>query len=354
VQATSVQLAACVIHVPIMKRARPAEPTTGKRSRASKVAVNDEPTSNVEVGAAASPFPLHGPSEEDIRAVHAGLSFLHPEVVAEARKPPEEKQQAGCGSRHLVLDALVGTILSQNTTDVNSHRAFANLKSQFPDWETVRLSPPTPIEEAIRSGGLAAIKTARIQSILNSLQAERGKCCLEFLRDETDEEVKRILRTYKGVGAKTISCVLMFCLKRKDFPVDTHVWKIALNLNWVPKSASRDQTYDHLNLRVPDEIKYELHVLLVKHGKVYKNEVRVLRATMRELGGRIGEKVITGLKAEAEVEVKVKAELEAELEEEVKAKVEADVKVEAGAGVKQEEEAKPKKGSRSSKRAKAA
>ena len=49
-----------------------------------------------------------------------------------------------------------------------------------------------PIEDAIRSGGLAAIKTARIQAILNSLKAERGKCCLEFLRSETDEEVKRI------------------------------------------------------------------------------------------------------------------------------------------------------------------
>ena len=30
------------------------------------------------------------------------------------------------------------------------------------------------------------------------------------------------LARYKGVGTKTISCVLMFCLGREDFPVDTH------------------------------------------------------------------------------------------------------------------------------------
>lgn len=36
-----------------------------------------------------------------------------------------------------VLDGLVSTILSQNTTDLNSQRAFASLKSVFPTWEEV-------------------------------------------------------------------------------------------------------------------------------------------------------------------------------------------------------------------------
>ena len=51
-------------------------------------------------------------------------------------------------------------------------------------------------------------------------------------------QVKLELRGYKGVGAKTVSCVLMFCLGRHDFPVDTHVWKIAIALGWVPKVCS--------------------------------------------------------------------------------------------------------------------
>ena len=118
---------------------------------------------------------------------------------------------------------------------------------------------------------------ARPQSILSTLLEERGELSMEYMRSMGDEEVKAELRRFKGVGAKTISCVLMFCLKRADFPVDTHVWKIAMALGWVPKSADRDQTYEHLNRRVPAEIKYALHVLLVEHGKVYKNDVKVLR-----------------------------------------------------------------------------
>merc|ERR1719253_757484 len=99
----------------------------------------------------------------------------------------------------------------------------------------------------------------------------------------------------------------MFCLGRADFPVDTHVWKIALAMGWVPKAASRDQTYEHLNLCVPDEIKYALHVLLVKHGKVYRNDTKLLRKTMRERAADTAvatgsfEERISHLGAEAEV-----------------------------------------------------
>ena len=35
------------------------------------------------------------------------------------------------------VSELVGTILSQNTSDVNSHRAFRSLRETFPSWEEV-------------------------------------------------------------------------------------------------------------------------------------------------------------------------------------------------------------------------
>lgn len=141
--------------------------------------------------------------------------------------------------RKTVLDSLVGTILSQNTTDTNSRRAFDILKSRFPTWQSVRVAEARHVEDAVKCGGLAEIKVARIRTILNTLAEERGETCMEYLRDMTDEEAKRELSRFKGVGPKTVSCVLMFCLRRAEFPVDTHVWKIAAGLGWVPKSASR-------------------------------------------------------------------------------------------------------------------
>ena len=188
-----------------------------------------------------------------------------------------------------VLDSLVGTILSQNTTDATSAVAFANLKRAFPTWEAVRVADPRPVEAAVKCGGLAEIKVRRIQVILNTLHEERGAACMEYLREMDDEAVKRELSRFKGVGPKTVSCVLMFCLKRPDFPVDSHVWKIAMTLGWIPKSATRDTAYEHLNRRVPDACKFDLHVLLVEHGKVFKNDAAWLRRAVSEQLAGAGE-----------------------------------------------------------------
>merc|ERR1712216_1115917 len=90
---------------------------------------------------------------------------------------------------------------------------------------------------------------------------------LEHLRLLPDEEIKQYLSRFKGVGPKTVACVLMFALGRHEFPVDTHVWQLAQSLGWVSGKAGREQTYDHLNAIVPGHLKLDLHVLLVEHGK---------------------------------------------------------------------------------------
>ncbi len=74
------------------------------------------------------------------------------------------------------LGGLVGTILSQHTSDINSERAYQQLIATFPTWEEVRDAPTNEVANAIRSGGLANIKAPRIQDALLTLteQQQRG------------------------------------------------------------------------------------------------------------------------------------------------------------------------------------
>lgn len=172
------------------------------------------------------------------------------------------------GSTESVLDGLVSTILSQNTTDVNSQKAFASLKSAFPTWKDVLAAESKQVEEAIRCGGLAPSKTACIKNLLDSLFKKRGNLCLEYLRDLSVEEIKAELSHFKGIGPKTVACVLMFNLQRDDFPVDTHVLQIAKTIGWLPLMANLEKAYLHLNSHIPNHLKFELNCLLFSHGKV--------------------------------------------------------------------------------------
>ena len=63
----------------------------------------------------------------------------------------------------------------------------------------------TRLEDAIRCGGLAATKAARIRAMLRGVRERRGKICLEYLRELSVDEVKRELSQFKGIGPKTVS-----------------------------------------------------------------------------------------------------------------------------------------------------
>ncbi len=166
-----------------------------------------------------------------------------------------------------VLDELVATVLSQHTSDVNSDRAFASLKARFPAWTDVLAAPASAVAEAIRMGGIAEQKAARIKRILATVAEREGRLDLSRLHDLDDGAVEAYLTSLPGVGPKTAACVLTFSMGRQAFPVDTHVHRVAGRLGWVPAGATAEQTHQLLRDLVPADIRYDLHLGLIAHGR---------------------------------------------------------------------------------------
>jgi endonuclease-3 len=242
-------------------------PKARKRARATVPQADDKKTRPVGRKLPFADFP-HPSAEQCAHAVDA-LSALHGRPK---RKAPRQKatgiEAAACGDVPHVLDALVHTILSQNTTNANSTRAMANLLARFKnDWHAVWKADLHDVSAAIACGGLGNVKGRRIKTILDSVLERYGDLTLDHMHDLSDVDAEKELLTFSGVGPKTASCVLLFCLGRDSFAVDTHVWRIAKSLGWVPRHATREQAFLHLDSRVPQPLKYPLHVLLVRHGK---------------------------------------------------------------------------------------
>lgn len=165
------------------------------------------------------------------------------------------------------VDELVLTILSQNTADINSQRAFDSLKSRFPNWTAVMDAPVDEVAEAIRSAGLANQKAPRIQGALRTIEAERGELSLDFLNDLSLAEAEAWLTHIKGVGRKTAAIVLLFAFGRPAFPVDTHVHRVTGRLGLIPKGMSADKAHDRLAELGDAETFYPMHINLIRHGR---------------------------------------------------------------------------------------
>jgi endonuclease III len=162
---------------------------------------------------------------------------------------------------------LVLTILSQHTSDTNSGRAFANLITVFPDWDTVGAASVAEIAEATRAAGLSASKAPRIKAALEQIKLERGNYDLRFLSDLPLEDARAWLVALKGVGPKTAACVLMFALGRPALPVDTHVYRVSKRLGLLPPKATAEAAHRILESAVPGDAIYDFHVGLIKHGR---------------------------------------------------------------------------------------
>ena len=189
------------------------------------------------------------------------------------------------------LEELVGTILSQNTSNINSDRAYEHLTKSFPlrtfsprtegpgdrspaeessptvDWDVVADAPVKSIERAIRCAGLSRIKSARIRNILRQIRADRGELSLEFLADWPVERAREYLTRFDGIGPKTAACILLFSFNMLILPVDTHIHRIAIRLGLIDSKTSAEAAHAALERIVPPKQFYNFHILLIKHGR---------------------------------------------------------------------------------------
>jgi endonuclease III len=327
-------------------------------------AKNSKKTNNYGLVSGTTPYPgwAH-PTHEECEEVTRLLSSVHGEVKAPEVVPLPTLEIAGCGEVPSVLDALMRTLLSAATTGANSRRAFLGLVKRFGilkegigkgsvDWNKVRLADRTEVFEAIKSGGLADNKSKFMKAILQMVweenQSRKAKLVAssdsvagssneskeekdaEILKAENDvlsldhyhllstDEAFKELTKFPGIGPKTASCVTLFCLQRPSFAVDTHVFRLCKWLGWVPPpdhpallppgkkgkpgKPTRDKTYAHCEIRIPDHLKYPLHQLFIKHGKTCPrcraatgetygdwNKGCVIDHLVKRIGGRKGD-----------------------------------------------------------------
>ncbi|MCJ1256058.1 hypothetical protein MMC24_003878 [Lignoscripta atroalba] len=265
-----------------------------------------------------SPYPEWAPpTPEECQEVNDILSKTHGKIEPPADIPVPSLTVAGCGEVPCILEALLRTLISAHTSSANAGRAIRGAIQRFGtlkhgvaagslDWNAVRLTPEEELSKAIMQGGMHKKKAKFIKQILDEVYIENlarraellsnnaksafnppstGKeadimkaaaialadenvLSLDYMHLFTPTEAFTKFLEYPGIGIKTASCTLLFCMQHPSYAVDTHVWRLSKWLGWVPGTANRDQTFAHCDVRVPDELKYSLHQLLIKHGKV--------------------------------------------------------------------------------------
>jgi endonuclease-3 len=211
-------------------------------------------------------MPRRGPSPQKLaadRKKRRALAAIVLERLGERYEHP-----AWTGPRLDAVSELVLTILSQNTADTNSFRAFTALRQRYPTWDSVLEAPTDELTDVIRPGGLAPTKAPRIQHALAEVRsATDGTWDLGFLGGLPLDEARDWLVALRGIGRKTASIILLFNFGRPAMPVDTHVHRVATRLGMLPPRTPFDRAHDLLEGALAPEEMYPFHVETIRHGR---------------------------------------------------------------------------------------
>jgi endonuclease-3 len=165
------------------------------------------------------------------------------------------------------FEALIRTILSQNTSDVNSNRAMKRLESRFDITpETLSRASVEELVECIRSAGLYRVKAPRIKQVSSIILDQFGGD-LDSVLKRGPTEARSIMTELPGVGYKTADIVLAFVAGHPTIPVDTHVTRVSKRLGIVRKNARYEEIRLALERLIPPNRRLRMHLSLIRFGR---------------------------------------------------------------------------------------
>jgi endonuclease-3 len=161
---------------------------------------------------------------------------------------------------------LIATILSQNTNDRNSSRAFQALMQRFEVKPKVLAElKPEEIKPFIKCAGLYEVRSRRIVVISKEvLQRFNGN--LDDVLKLPLPEARRTLMSLGGVGPKTADILLNFLGDKAVMPIDTNIFRVVNRIGLV-KGRNYERTRAVLEKLIPPEKLREMHLLLIKLGR---------------------------------------------------------------------------------------
>ena len=163
--------------------------------------------------------------------------------------------------------ALVATIISQNTSEKNSFKAWEQLSSNISvDPYTLSKTDPKVIAELIRPAGLHVQKAKAIVLAAKYVVNELGGDFNKLLKLPV-EEARRRLVSIPGIGWKTADVVL--CMQGKPtIAVDTHISRVSVRLGFTKTRRYEEVRKKLMELYDPKDY-HKVHLLLILLGRRY-------------------------------------------------------------------------------------
>jgi endonuclease-3 len=153
--------------------------------------------------------------------------------------------------------AMVATILSAQTTDVQVNRVTPALFARYPVTRSLAEAGVDDVSEMIRSVGLYSAKAEHLVAAARLIMQQYGGVIPDTLEG---------LLALPGVGRKTANVLLSNAFGKPGLGVDTHVHRVANRLG-LATAKMPEATEQQLKALIPEQEWGLAHHLFIFHGR---------------------------------------------------------------------------------------
>lgn len=137
-----------------------------------------------------------------------------------------------------MLERLILLILGRETPAEKVDAALQRLKTEFVDWNEVRLARIDDTQSILAQAGIpeAPSRALRVREMLSKVFTERHMLDAEFLREEDKDKRATFLAGLPGIDypmVQALECSLL--LEKQEYPLSPHVTRVGQRLGWLPK-----------------------------------------------------------------------------------------------------------------------
>lgn len=204
-----------------------------------------------------------------LRPVRALLSWSDVVERLAVQHGPAGRDPLPLGNKPDPYDELVYILLTVMTrSQPRIDRAYDGLVRLRGDegWSGLLDADPDELRDVLEPLGFVNRRTDQLLRLVADVEDRFGGT-LADLAEVSDDDAMAALTSLPGVGAKTAKCVLLYALGRAVLPVDIHVLRVAKRLGLVDEAATWADADRQLELEVPPDLKFDVHVQLVIHGR---------------------------------------------------------------------------------------
>jgi endonuclease-3 len=165
-----------------------------------------------------------------------------------------------------VLEHLIMAVLADGTTTDKADAVFARLKSNYFDWNEVRVSAVAELQEALSELPDPEQRAARLKSCLKYIFETNYSFDLEHYRKLPMKEVARLLSKMPVASDALIARVVRDGLGGTAMPLDSAATRVLTRLELIDHKTTADMLSGSLARMIPRARSFEFCHLLSELG----------------------------------------------------------------------------------------